>query len=239
MNEKHTKQLTLRISDYDCYDHLTPHAILDFFQDVAGEHADMIGVGFNKMIKEDLIWVLVRTKYIVKKYPPLYSSVNVTTWPREKGRLDFDREYLIEDENGETLIEGLSKWVVVNVKTRRLAMSRNINYECEILPHSNFEKEFPKLEDFDESNLTPFIEKTTFSDLDHNGHVNNANYARYILNAIQLTKEQTIKEFEIDHIKELMPNSLIKIFFKDIGGAIIVKGLSEEGELSFLARVVL
>ena len=75
MNEKYQENFRLRISDFDTFDHLTPHAVLDLFQDVAGKHADLIGVGFDKMIKDNLIWVLLRTKYEVIKNPPLYSTV--------------------------------------------------------------------------------------------------------------------------------------------------------------------
>ena len=35
----------------------------------------------------NLIWVLLRTKYEVIKNPPLYSTVTVSTWPKEKGKI--------------------------------------------------------------------------------------------------------------------------------------------------------
>ena len=93
------KEFELRISDFDCFDKIKPSVILDFFQDVAGEHADILSVGFNDLIKKDLIWVLVRTKYEVIKEPNLYSKIKIKTWPHPKGRIDFDRDYLILDEN--------------------------------------------------------------------------------------------------------------------------------------------
>ncbi len=239
MNEKYQENFRLRISDFDTFDHLTPHAVLDLFQDVAGKHADLIGVGFDKMIKDNLIWVLLRTKYEVIKNPPLYSTVTVSTWPKEKGKIDFDREYVITDEKGEVLIEGISKWVVVNVATRHLSFTRNIQYTCDILDEENFPGTFRKIEDFSVEGFSVYEEKTTLSDLDHNGHVNNANYARFILNAINLQKNDEIADFEIDHIKELMPNSLIKIFYKRDGNVIMLKGFTEDGEVSFVSKITL
>ena len=125
------KEFELRISDFDCFDKIKPSVILDFFQDVAGEHADILSVGFNDLIKKDLIWVLVRTKYEVIKEPTLYSKIKVRTWPHPKGRIDFDRDYLILDENNNVLIKGTSKWVIVNYKTRRLSLTKDIDFNIE------------------------------------------------------------------------------------------------------------
>ena len=123
------KEFELRISDFDCFDKIKPSVILDFFQDVAGEHADILSVGFNDLIKKDLIWVLVRTKYEVIKEPNLYSKIKIKTWPHPKGRIDFDRDYLILDENNNILIKGTSKWVIVNYKTRRLSLTKDIDFK--------------------------------------------------------------------------------------------------------------
>lgn len=234
-----SEEFRLRISDYSTYDHLTPHAVLDLFQDVAGKHADLIGVGFQEMIGKDLIWVLVRTKYEVLKNPKLYETVRVSTWPKAKGRLDFDREYLIENLQGEVLIRGISKWVIVNRKTRRLSPARDIHYNCELEEREYFTGGFPKLEDFDISGLSFFEERTTFSDLDHNGHVNNANYARFILNAISLQPAEEIAFFEIDHIKELPPDTFVKNFYKKDGKMIWVKGIINNSDTTYIAKIVL
>lgn len=234
-----SEEFRLRISDYTTYDHLTPHAVLDLFQDVAGKHADLIGVGFQKMIEKDLIWVLVRTKYEVLKNPELYETVRVSTWPKDKGKLDFDREYLIENQKGEVLIRGISKWVVVNSTTRRISLARDVHYNCELEKREYFPGAFPKLEDFDIADLPFYEERTTFSDLDHNGHVNNANYARFILNSIALQPDEEIAFFEIDHIKELPPNTFVKNFYKKDGKIILVKGIIDNGDTTYIAKIVL
>lgn len=239
MNEKFSEVFRLRVSDYDCFDKLMPHAVLDLFQDVAGKHADLIGVGFNDLIKNNLIWVLVRTKYIVLKNPPLYAKVKATTWPKPKGRIDFDREYIIEDEKGDLLIKGISKWVVVNAKTRRISLTKDVNYSCDISHDANFNGNFEKLEDFFIDGCQENEATTTFSDLDHNGHVNNINYARFIINSINLSKADEIQSFEINYIKELPANTKIKIYSKKCGKVIDVKGIINNVDVSFIAKICL
>ena len=56
---------------------------------------------FEELINKNMIWVLLRVKYRVIKNIPLYSKVKVTTYPKKKGLVDFDRETQIEDLNGQ------------------------------------------------------------------------------------------------------------------------------------------
>ena len=51
MNKLWKKEYYLRASDFDKFNHIKPSAVLDLFQDAAGQHADELGVGFDQMIK--------------------------------------------------------------------------------------------------------------------------------------------------------------------------------------------
>ena len=233
------KEFELRISDFDCFDKIKPSVILDFFQDVAGEHADILSVGFNDLIKKDLIWVLVRTKYEVIKEPTLYSKIKVRTWPRPKGRIDFDRDYLILDENNNILIKGTSKWVIVNYKTRRLSLTKDIDFNIEFYQEKNYLEPFNKLQDFElDDSFISFNYQILFTDLDHNGHVNNIKYADMILNSIDFNENDNIKLFEIDYIKELKKGNSITTYYKKENSTILIKGISEENNI-YLAKIVL
>ena len=233
------KEFELRISDFDCFDKIKPSVILDFFQDVAGEHADILSVGFDDLIKKDLIWVLVRTKYEIIKEPTLYSKIKVRTWPHPKGRIDFDRDYLILDENNNVLIKGTSKWVIVNYKTRRLSLTKDIDFNIEFYQEKNYLEPFNKLQDFELDDLfISFNYQTLFTDLDHNGHVNNIKYADMILNSIDFNENDNIKLFEIDYIKELKKENSITTYYKKENNTILIKGISEENSI-YLAKIVL
>ncbi len=231
-------ELKLRSSDYDTYDELTPYAILDIFQDIAGEHATKLGLGFHDMISKNLLWVLLRTKYEVVKMPQMYENVIVSTWPEVKGRADMNRDYLIKNDKGEVLIKGKSKWVVIDLNSRRLVRASNVNYpDGEYILENTFD-ELYKLDDFDIENLTPHLVRTSFSDLDHNGHVNNASYANYIVDVLNLKREEKIKTFEINYEKELMQNQCFEVYVKRDDKVILLKGLKED-TLIFKAKLEL
>lgn len=232
---KYNEKFRLRSGDFNFEDCLTPNAVLDLFQEVAGTHAEKLGLGYAKLIEKDLIWLLISTKYVVIKQPDLYSSVVVETWPKEKQRIDFYREYVIKNEQGEDLVRGVSRWVVANYKTRSIVIPRDINYEGEIYPYTNFPEKIGKIKDVDIEGIEPYRVKIGITDLDHNGHVNNVKYITYILNAIGLKK--TVKELEITYVKEASLNQEIEIYFKEENNTYLVKGVFQDKTVCFICII--
>lgn len=231
------KNYVLRVSDYDLYDRLRPSAVLDIFQDIAGQNADEIGVGYRDLLRRDLIWVLLRSRYDVTRYPELYSEVTVRTWPQPRGRGDFDRDYEIVDKSGNTLVKGSSKWCVLNVKTRRIVFGDEVVYkEDEYCPVKNYPDGLKKIKDFSTDGFSAYRGKTAYCDLDHNGHINNIKYADYILNALAPGKDEKISSFEIDYIHELSSGADFDVLYGGTDGVKLVKCTSEGREV-FRARI--
>lgn len=208
---KLTCEMTLYTSYFDYNDNLTPNAILSIFQDVATIHGEQIGVGYKKMLNKCLFWVLSRIKYDVITKPSANQKVKVITWPHEKGKIDFDRDYLICDENDNVLIKGTSKWCVINAVTRALAKSDDVEYNGEFCLDVNYEERFNKSPVLDVNGLTPSLKhQVTFSDLDHNKHMNNTKYANLVLDVIN---NKDVKHFQINYINECKLNEQIWVYY--------------------------
>lgn len=212
MAAKLTEFYRLKYLDFTCYDIIAPHGVLDIFQDIAGKHSESYGMSFDEMYSKNMIWVLLRVKYKVINNVPLYSKINVTTWPRNKGLVDFDRETQICDLEGNVLINGISKWVILDSNTRKIVPAKHVDYNAETSEETNFDDKFLKLKDFDTSNLECYEYKVEFCDTDHNGHTNNAKYATMLLNALRLKEDEVIDEFQIDFVHESHLDDLIKIY---------------------------
>ena len=71
----------LRTSDFDMRSRIFPSAVLDLFQDTAGEHASSLGVGYTDLKDKNLCWMLSRVAYRVLKQPKLFSDVSVKKNP--------------------------------------------------------------------------------------------------------------------------------------------------------------
>ena len=64
---RYSELFKIRTNDLDTYDRVKPYVYLDFFQDVAGHHADILGVGYEACKKENIAWVLMKNRLEVIK----------------------------------------------------------------------------------------------------------------------------------------------------------------------------
>lgn len=205
---KHVTKITLYNSYFDINNRLSAKSILNIFQDVASIHGEELGVGYLPMLEKNLYWVLSRIKFDVLKMPSIDQTVVVETWPHVKGRIDFDRDMKISSEDGETLIIGTSKWCVIDTVNRTLQRTDNITYNDEYCMDINYEERFNKIILPDGDFKEMFDYKVRFSDLDHNEHMNNTNYANLVLNAINNKK---FNHFEINFLSECKYQDLITV----------------------------
>ena len=94
----------LRTSDFDMRNRILPSSVLDLFQDVSGEHAAKLGVGYYDLLPKNMCWMILRLRYEVIRQPKIFSDVVVRTWPIESRRIEFDRDCMIDDIGGELLV---------------------------------------------------------------------------------------------------------------------------------------
>lgn len=238
METSFEKEFYLRTSDFDCRLDLHPSAVLDLFQDVAGEHARALGIGRDAMLENSLIWVIVRARYRVLKTPRQFDRVRVKTWPLPPHRSIFQREYLISAADGTPLVLGSSEWVVIHSERRRLMPVGDVYPIKEgFLEEHNFPDGFSRLHDFDAKDGTVTL-TPAFTDLDVNGHVNNTKYANYIINTVLPDECERIKEFEIEYHREVRGDAPLTLGLLRGDGLVDAKGVGPEGERMFTARIV-
>ena len=232
---KHSAKMVLYSSHFDMNDRLSPKAFLNLFQDVAGVNAVEIGVGYEDLLKNNLYWILSRVKFDVLKMPVPNQTVYVETWPHEKGRIDFDRDFKILSEDGEVLVIGTSKWCVIDTVNRALQRTDKVNYVGEICPDINYAGKFGKImlppeDKFEEV----FTHTVRFSDLDHNKHMNNTNYALLAANA---TTKQIFSHFEINFLSEcVIGDNIVVSLAKTEDGEFIVGKNGDKVSFSVLMK---
>jgi len=231
---KYDERIKLLTGSFTYKDFIAPYGVLDVFQGMAGEHAELINMGYNDLLEKGVAWILITNRYIVLKNPPLYGTVLVETWPRKKEKFDFYREYRIKDDKGEDLVHGISRWVMVDVNTRRIVIPREVEYQGEYYEKTNFPGKLTKTKDFDITGLKPYMVTASITDLDHNMHVNNARYPFYILDAIQ---ESEIKEFEITYMVETKLGETINVYYIKEDKTYYVKGIIEGKGTCFLSKL--
>ncbi|MBQ7325574.1 MAG: hypothetical protein IJW98_07510 [Clostridia bacterium] len=238
MNRIFEKEYTLRAGDFDKFDRLHPAAVLDLFQDAAGQHADQLGIGYETLHKRSLMWALVRVKFRFLAPAHRYQTVKVKTWPLEPRRLSHRREYCIEDENGERLVEGSSEWVIMDSVERNLRWMPTL-YPMDFEFHTELmcDKRLDRIQRVLPESKVAYVVHAGFSDLDINEHVNNVKYANYVMNAINPTREEEIESFQVDYRKEVPPESELRVYCDREADCIYAYGNTADNTAMFVCKL--
>jgi acyl-ACP thioesterase len=240
------KKYIVQPSETDFRRQLKLSSLFVYLQDMATEHAYNIGVGRDVLQKKyGIIWVLNRVKVEVLKYPTFKEEIIIETWPEQPEKVQFNRNFLVYDKDGNIIARAFSQWVVIDFSTRRLRRS------------SIIEEQFPKVDreraiDCTQSKLKPtgnlnlsYKKTVGYSDIDINEHLNNAKYIDYIMDCFSLEnhKKYNIKSIEIDYMHEALPGEIIQLYTDTAGvkdNFIYIEGINENTSSTiFKAQIVI
>lgn len=244
MEAIYKKQFTIQGSDVDFRQQLKLSSLFIYLQDMATEHATKLGVGRNVTQDEyGVVWVLIRARVDVIRYPKIRENITIETWPNQPGKLEFERNFFMYDDENNIIAKAMSSWVLIDFNTRKLKRSSLIESN---FPPSGRENAIDcQLGKFkSKGNLNIEYKKTVgYSDIDINEHLNNAKYIDYIMDCFSLEKHKKyiVKSIEIDYVHEALPGETIvlKSDLTDVEQNVIyIEGINEgTGKTSFKSQI--
>lgn len=96
--------------------HLGNRAILEYFENIAGRHADTLGNGVNDIPRTHSAWILLDWKVKVLHRPSYGEELTVTTWSHSIERCFGNRYFTLEDSSGSMCAAASSKWVLMDTE---------------------------------------------------------------------------------------------------------------------------
>lgn len=230
----------LRWMDFDKYGRIQPFALLDLCQDVATEHAEMINIGRSDMLAKGVFWAVIRTKLEIVGTPKHFQDVTVRTWPHSPTRFSFQRDFSIRDESGDELAKATTEWVLMDIETRKFVSAVDFYDVPDDLDDARaFERKPRKIKDFETGNMPVATFAPGYSDIDVNGHVNNAKYANYIVDALDAGPDASIRTLQIDYRHEVLPGAPLAMHTLVEDGIVRSKGIREDGAIAFASIIEL
>jgi medium-chain acyl-[acyl-carrier-protein] hydrolase len=213
-------ELTLPFYICDYTDHLTLWSLARLFQDAADDHTTHFGLGFSDLIKENKAWILSRAYYKVYQMPQASQHVTIQTWSRRADRLCAMRDTQLLSDQGDVLACSTAMWVIMDMNKRCV---------CRMLPQViSFEHELQQATerlDLEKIKLPPMTDNhllsafvAQHSAIDHNLHVNNADYIRWAIDALKTSEDSelkdavSIKDLEINYFIETHLGDEVKVF---------------------------
>ncbi len=208
-----TDSFRIRANEVDMHGLVRLDALFGYFQEAAGHHARLLGVGRQALEAQGCFWVLSRCWMQIRKYPAWGQDVIVRTWPRGVERLFALRHFRLQTEDGLEFGSGISAWLILDQAKHRPV--RPAPFLQHIIvpnePKVNGDLVAKQVTASDAGELRRI--SVPYSDLDVNRHVNNAAYERWILDSFgpELQNKQRIDSIRIDYLSETLFDETIAL----------------------------
>jgi len=214
MSSKFEKSYQIHVYETSPNARLSIHSLLNYLQDIASDHAEMLGFGRDDLMKQNSFWVLSRLYIEITHWPGWDEIIFLRTWPNGTDKLFALRNYEICYLNGHILGYASSSWLILDRTTKRIQRPESFIDGLNISKPEKFEiRNATKLETFAEQGQTNHCFRIKTSDLDLNFHTNNAVYLRWISDSYDpgfLLKNDP-QSIEINYLAESKYNEEIVI----------------------------
>ena len=183
--------LTVRYGEVGFDGVATLSSLANWLQEAAGQNAGLLGFGEEHLSPLGLSWILARLALRIKRLPAAGERLRVRTWPSALDRFGH-RGYEVYDEKDCLIVIGSSSWSVMNMRERRLASLPSDlaqSYPKDARPCLPFCcRVLPRLADRGERTALLRVRR---DDLDINGHVNNAHYLAWLMEALPVPEKES------------------------------------------------
>lgn len=217
-----------------------PSAVINYFQEAAWQHADILGVSVPALQEKGHTWVLHRLVLHFKKAIRNRELVEIETWPSGVEKFFTYRDFRFRNSTSELVAEGCTAWVVIDLQKRRLIpipdyiSGGRFAIENNHLPHPSGKLPEP-------GNLTPGPEFTAYyQHLDENNHVNNVHYLEWMLASLpqDFVVHQHLASVDIQFKSECVLGDEILTFFEQLSEGEVVHLIREKHSGREVARAV-
>lgn len=180
--------------------------------DISTAHASALGVGYERLLKDNNAWVLSRLSVELKRFPAINRGYSLTTWVEDVNRHFSERIVEIRGESGEVIGYGRLTWVAINITTRRpadltplIASITPSENRCPIDKH-------PRLAPLGIPDRVTMY-KFRYSDIDFNRHVNSTRYVEFILDrwSVSHFDQNRVARFDIAYQSEAHYDDVVEV----------------------------
>lgn len=186
MNAFWSETFTVRSYEIDKNARLRLPALFNYLQEIAGNHAAHLQLGFPDLSQKGYFWVLSRLQIDVVRLPRWQETIKITTWPKPTERIFAIRDFLVTDEHENVIIRASSGWLIVNAALRQLEPVDDIIKGRPLVEdQSATELDHSKIKAFEQV-IYEYSRRVSHNEIDLNNHVNNACYIDWILDCYTL-----------------------------------------------------
>ena len=214
-------------------------SLLEVFQNAAGRQIEKLNIGKSFQEKENFLYVVCRVKGRIRRKRKKEESLCLVTYPLSFSSIQSERFCYLLDEDLNPVFSLSSLWVYRDPLTRRRKPVRAAKNRLmtsapeisELTPLPGFER-LNGLDRPDGPYEKVLTHKVSREDIDSNHHRNNTVY----LSLAQQVCDLDFSTFEINFEKECVLGEELSLFILKERNVQLIKGIKEDGTLSFKVR---
>lgn len=232
----------LPASDIDTANRVKLAALFRYMQDGASSNAADLGCGFAQMESLGIYWVLSWARTVCDRYPAHGDTITVETWPKGVHKLFSLRDFFFEDSEGRRVARATTAWVILNRETRRVMTRAALPVQFTDFPDRVALTDLPEKLPLDGAWTSVEERSILYSDIDVNGHVNNARYVDFLCDAFPVERHlrEHIAALTIRYHAETRQGETLTVQLReeaDPAAPSIVRAVKGDGTLVVHAKV--
>ena len=211
MDMIYRKQFTLSDLHTDCFLRLKPSVLLYFAQEVAADHAALLGTDWNTLRQKNLFWAIIRHNVQISRLPVSGETITVETWPLPATRVAYPRATIAYDTEGKELFRTMALWVLMDTQSRAMILPGKSGVDVPGITRG-LEANTPG--SILPADLTNCAEHTvSYTQLDRNGHMNNTRYMDWVDELLPSNFHQNhpVKDFTVCYLSEATENQKLSV----------------------------
>jgi medium-chain acyl-[acyl-carrier-protein] hydrolase len=231
MNTRERFEKTFNVTSYeiDFTGKMSVFGLFNRFQDLAGEHAEFLKVGYDLLRESNLAWILSRVKVKIFSLPKWEDKVLLATWPKGIDRLFALRDFSLVNEKGEVMALATSCWLLLDLDKKRPRKIDGLPINLTFPNAQHAINEVPDKISMPDDLITVFEKPIWLSDIDTNQHVNNAQYAKWISDCFTEAQylNRRISSMQINFLEETKLGDKIELLTSsrdEMAGEYIIAG---------------
>lgn len=222
MKNSYSQHIVIPCYQTDSAKMLKPASFMDLAQEAANRHADILGFGYDDLSETKTLWVLSRMHVIFHRHPVWREEVDLLTWHKGPSKMFYLRDFRLTDKDGLALVEATTSWLVIDASTRRIVRGTALMAD-----------ESDGAAGRDDAIADPCVKvqmpreahpelvgkhRVSYSDVDLNGHSNNAMYVVWAMDAVDydMVSSRPLREMKINFSHETRPGDVVELYLLNV-----------------------
>jgi len=228
-------------ADTDMNSRIRLGALVNLLIQSAVSSADMLEAGYGGLRQQKLFWVLSRMTIEINKALTWYQSGEIETWPKDVKKILYLRDFIVRDNEHVLIAKATSGWLAVDINTRspRTFQGGQSSFFDKLKDKHALISSPEKLFPVNDGEVTEV--KTTYFDIDVNGHVTSSRYMDWMMDTfpVEFHQHHYPVKVSINYLNETRLGETVQLSKNTVDGKMFVfEGFNKDSNIfSFRGKI--